>query len=1123
VGSEVSITEWRGVALAHPDLLTEDSLWAAQSSFDEVGGKAGEIIPQQSTPLGLRGIGSQTAGGTVTMRVQSPGFGGPTNRLSLIRKADTSTEFGGWNPPATIQQTRSVAWQGVTSQAQTYPTLAVDSEGYAVAVSYKNYSGTSYAIQSHTLNPDTKTWGSAVNVHNYGTSAPLYPGRASVHLMDDNTFQCVVLVFDSTNSTVNFRVYRSKDRGASWDLVSRYALDVPLDGSALTTGFTFQNPDRLRTCCNPKTGDVLALLEVECTNTAKTHGTRTLQFYSVDGGLTYKTVISVEDSITDATVADLQYTAADVAPYRDGFAVSMAVGVTGVTALRVYRLAHGFIRYVDAPSTDVVTAAYDVLSDAGANPDYVDDSESTMWRDDAGIYYLMVTAISLTTQPTAIFRSRDSLQTWEGVGEGDRLTTAGQDSGQLWDAAATSRPTRFCARAHRGGALWLHNCDSSGNTDNDLFATRLGGWSSVVMPSLGLTDYDTSRVTWLRTGLAFDFPDAGVWTKTTSGGTAALIQGPDVNVSTTGQTLYWYNAYQGATTEGVIAHFTVRVNSGGTVAADEVGIRIKCSGGTTTEYDVSLRLSTTQARLVDNVAGASIGLVALDLDGFHYTFRMALENDDVKVWYRIDDFGDDQEFTELASSTSLTARTLGAGGTNDIRFGHIGTTTSDSDWREWHFTSDQYTGRQCATQVNPDDLVGRPVGGQDFPIYTIDGLYVTAIGGPGREGDEFIAYAGASHPWQNMLPMVSASPSEGFRGGQVLSGASPAQTFAFYAQSDLTASGSESQWPTDILVVDMRGLNGRDYRIEKYASGAWSTLADVNTVVASGAMTRAGNTVAFSGGVASATNRYIPPDALTGGTVKMSGTPALFKIAGNESGFMQPPANTKAAVLRIDGATTSSPTFYSSAEVWSPNLCVVINLKGADLAAVRVSLLSQETADLDLRAGTMFVGYGVPLREYSNGWTWNVEANSDIKEQQSGSRRGIQNGPTRRVVELAWIDPVNTSPINGAGASPNFSEASGNSGALPVLVEGETPYRIAGITDQTAGGVIPGILLPRVDYVANGSSDVQVFRLPYDTVYGRMTGRTRLEHVTGNEGNGPGDSYIGQVYRVARMIVEEET
>jgi hypothetical protein len=1122
LGNQIAIDVWRGLALLHPDLITEAALWGTESSFTEEGALAGEIVPQQTGPLNFRGFGTQTSGGTVSLQVQAPGFAGITNRLAVIRKDQGSTNWGGWDPPATIQQTSAPSWNGSNSITSTYPCMAADAEGRVVVVYWENNGGASYKIRSRALDPDTGVWGSAVDVHSYGTSAPLYDGRACVHRAKDNAFICTVVIYDDTRSTANLRVYRSADQGATWNTVSSFALDEPLDGRPATSGAaTFQNPGRIRTC--ESGGQVLCLLEVEITLAGYAKGTQTLQFCSTDGGLTYRTVVSALYVVT--TLADTVHRCRmDIAATREGFAVAYIEGVPGTDVVRVAKLANGFIRHSDAPYIEVINTEFVTIGDGGSPIAYVDDGDLAWWRDDAGAYFLILTALDKTGDPSVIYRSRDNLDTFEGIGSSDRVTVADPEpTGSVFDTAtATTRPDRFHAIPHRGGALWATNCKSSGAVDNDLFVHRLGGWSSVVMPAINLSNFDRSRATWLRTGIPYDLPDAAGWVLTTTGGSSTLASGPRVTVATTSQQRLYGITPQSTNAEGYIAHFAARVNSGGSIANEEVGIKLLLSGGSTTEYECTIRLSTTHARLMDDVAPAALGSAAIDLTADFYEFRISLVTGKVKAWYRIHDFMDDQEWTELGSSTTISARTLGSAGTNAIRFGHLLATTSNSDWKIWNYTSDEYTGDQMATQSNPGDLIGRPVGSSDRPIYTIDGLSVSAIGGPGREGDQFISYASASFPWWRVLPMVSASPRVPFRTPTVSSGAVAAQKFAFVLQDNLTTSGQESRWPTDVLIVDVRNTNARDILIEGYASGAWSTLADTNTVIAQGQIGRDGKTVRYTGAGASASNRYIAPDALAGGTVKLSGTPVLRRIEGNESGFMQPAAATKQAIVRIADALTADPTSYVSGEIWSPHATIVIPLKGQDLAAVAVSLKSQQTADNYLEVGTIGIYYGVALREYSYGWSHTHEPNAAIEEQTSGTRRGVELGPARRVTELAWIDPVNTSPIEGDGASPDFYKATDNAGGLAIAAPAETAERIAGAVRQMGGGAQLSLLLPRVDHVASGGTDVQVYRLPGDVVYGRVTNAIRLEHVTGEEGNGSADSFIGPVVRVARLIHEEE-
>jgi len=118
------------------------------------------------------------------------------------------------------------------------------------------------------------------------------------------------------------------------------------------------------------------------------------------------------------------------------------------------------------------------------------------------------------------------------------------------------------------------NSQATGNEDASLGVIHLGGYSTVTMPPQQEFARDTERTAWHRTWLPFEIPSdaaASGWTLTTNGGTHVLQAPGELNISNSGDHLYYSDSPSGTADEGIIILAELQVNSGGSIADDSVG------------------------------------------------------------------------------------------------------------------------------------------------------------------------------------------------------------------------------------------------------------------------------------------------------------------------------------------------------------------------------------------------------------------------------------------------------------------------------------------------------------------------------------------------------------------------
>jgi hypothetical protein len=182
----------------------------------------------------------------------------------------------------------------------------------------------------------------------------------------------------------------------------------------------------------------------------------------------------------------------------------------------------------------------------------------------------------------------------------------------------------------------------------------------------------------------------------------------------------------------------------------------------------------------------------------------------------------------------------------------------------------------------------------------------------------------------------------------------------------------------------------------------------------------------------------------------------------------------------------------------------------------------QVTPNDYMQIGTMIVGrvrlFG---RQYSRGRGLTFSPAYELTETRSGTRRARRLGPTRRAMEMAWDDGIDTSGLNTAGTAPDYYGL-GYSGADGLTAIADTGRTLAGLIEQTDGAVLPVVVLPAIPQQSSapGTTGVQLLN-PEAHLYGRILTETlRVDSdasVRGQELRDP-----GEVVQVSTVIVEEE-
>jgi hypothetical protein len=130
-------------------------------------------------------------------------------------------------------------------------------------------------------------------------------------------------------------------------------------------------------------------------------------------------------------------------------------------------------------------------------------------------------------------------------------------------------------------------------------------------------------------------------------------------------------------------------------------------------------------------------------------------------------------------------------------------------------------------------------------------------------------------------------------------------------------------------------------------------------------------------------------------------------------------------------------------------------------------------------------------------------------------------GPTRRAIEIAWDDGIDTTGINSLPTAPDYWTL-GYSGADPIASKPDTGLTLSGAIQTTQGATLPTVLLSAVKQQVSspGTAGIKILN-PLQTLYGRiLTESLRVDSDANAMGNEFADP--GEVVKVGSVRFEEE-
>ena len=939
------LVPWRG--------LGASSLWDTHSSYDEQGLRPGPAVPQainfdsrwdtsgtiqQGTDLWVQGLVGGFAGPELARIVwqQGPGTG-----------VEPTDLWSGWDMPNTITAGPEVIeFLSVTPLLENPYVLTVANDG--VLLCYESDEGAARVAYTRSRDASTRLWSSSVAlVSEADQGDKLAPCSC---LLPDGRVLLFVATHDGAESQVD--VYQSTDDGTTFALAAAAVLRTVIDA-------TVYSLQRLR--ARAKDGQILLIAWV--TKASGTDRETLIQYASDDVGNTF-TEIDVGNLAIGVDVVGYP----DVVVAGGRFVVGVipaGPGGSGTSQPGFYQLANAFEPIFDGSIYQIPLVENPGTYAGGVFMD--GDLAICVDEDEAIFAYWMATT---STEPGVMGRSLDYGETWTGVGAGPSAGNFGYwyDSQQASPTPA-GRPIRLAVCAQRGRVIMVHGSTGDSATgDNGLWASYLGGYSTVTMPKIDKFVQGSRQAGFEYYYLPFeDLPTmTSAWAITAAGGaTASLLAGLWAMSAPTGGT-YLVDSPGVASTavagRPIFLKVSCRLGAGG-AGYWIANVRHTDNGGSSFDYEVEARvISTGVVEFRDVVAASLSGTVSMTTVGVFIDVLLAINATDsyrhATCYVREATTDEDRQYELVGTSSSMVSRgaTTAVG---RLRWG-IGSSTAGlpllvEQRRAQGNLSGTYAGQPLQLeneQDNPGQLFGPSASTPE--LYINDGVKIAARGAEMFRGQTWRIVAEADYPAEHALVSSDPSPQRAFRSaGARVAGADAATTALVEPQTlayQLNASAEDNAYgDLDGFYLDS---NAREGLIEERTGGSWSTVIDFDNRFAV-TFARKGNVIVpdlrtqLSGGpTPTSSGPYLAPDDLAGAVFEFgSGETKTIPIVGNTEGIWiegraPDPVSQLVPRLELDGdyLDGTEPTLGTGWFWWPRVLFVYRRTTWAEREGIRLVL-----------------------------------------------------------------------------------------------------------------------------------------------------------------------------------------
>ncbi len=1042
----------------------------AASSYSQDDPMPGEVTSSASPApkLNIQAYGTQGST-TYNILTQQGGNAKPGGAAFVWKTStDAATDYRGWDAPNMIASHTFIERASATIDVL-YPDCAAHPSGGVVVVA--TYTG---SVNSHVRSYRLAADGTVTEVNvTGGITDPTTRISSSFHptvcVMPDESILIACLAEDTATETVQVKVYRSTDDGASYSLVSTNALPVALnvDNSASGDGYTVR-----RMKIRQAAGRALLLLWVKVNDSSATSfQDGYFQFGSDSDGLRFDLVeFRLGPNVTHTYDGQQQYNLSASFGYPDLTVLDDEFYLAYIDtneSSRFRRLRSPFEAIGDQTGDLIVTGySSEIGVITGAS---FSEGECAITSDTDGSIY--VSHRSILDGNMLITRTDDRGESWVLLGDGISVAAKYKNS---WRPGSDMYP-EYISMCAAGGRLYVygnHDAPTTTTYETSLSEWGLGGWSSVTLAGNLQFSKLTGRSSYAMTYFPGELPgNLTAWTKTTSGTASESLETSGLyGTASAAGTLYYTHTHSSTPAEGLTVEWVQQQAAGGSVSNFLSGASAFVQDASV-GYQWQVRVSTTAARMHDVSAGSAVsGFADLTLSANDIIeYRVEMRGNAIQGWYRTFSVFDDRLWTTWGNGTLTSAGGSGTP-TNEITFGVKHTTFSPVTDPEAYFQAirasyEEMNGTRSLPLTNPDDLFPHDYTGIGRTI-TIDQNYrIHAVGGPGRSGDSYTGSARYGYPIDLVHWPTSLSPREQWRSDAGAS-ASPLQSLVYPIsdQNELTKLSPA----IGLFLGGIRGLRTGAIKTLDVFGIPTTYSFDLTHTGAGFTFTRNGNTL-------------VPSSADTSGVVLHRNEAAnwwIYLDSGVTQKWVEVERNAEGVIagaagmparLTLRDVPSGTPT-TGTAYLVPDSAIVVVHLQNATATKIQIDLDSQSTPDNRATIGCLWIGdvYAFPDGP-ELGARYTTTSGTEIESSDARITTTTRRAPVRREFELGWTAPAYTGAGEGSAADPNFSKATNHASAMPMGMPDLIPYTVEGLYRYCEGAERPVVVIRHLPKQATGT------------------------------------------------------
>lgn len=1084
-----------------PFKLTADHFWSDESSLTQNGSLAGiPVALDSTTSLVLTSNGVQSR----DIEIKTHRAGHVQDNAGFVWRYDGDVNYYGHETPNKVMDVRTIQ-TGALLQRYT-PRHAIRLESGVILVTVEHVNTSLNRTRVYKIDVDGTVSNTIVDSVFKSTLVgnDRFP---TVVQLPNGAVNLAMWTVDPVDEVANIVIYQSTDDGDSWTLVSSKAIENDFDVSG-SFGINASGRELQNIVLAASANQVLMLCGYNIHNTDPALGSRMAQFGSANHGLTFKYI----DTSNEGDQS--QFYLPKVVEYNGVFIIGYIGRVDEIRFTRISNVFDNIFDTLDLIGADILDGTV-----ATATLNRLTDGDWTMTLDTDGRIYIY----AAKTDKTIIHGGFSDLmgKSVDEYGESWSLYGA-PSSGSFSDTQVANFQSPIISNsggyknimgvAGQGEILLFGNWENNGtNSQADgVHILTMGGWSTQQYGKLKPypTDYQWGYDT--HQWCPFDLPNQGsIWSRVKTGAATESLGGDHVTLNASGSDLIYYLQGIYDKTNGATLHTRVSNVSGGSVTRGAaIGIQIQQPTSTST-YWLEVIIGANRIHVYDVHAGYTtpIGSASgLILEGgLQILCHVDNSTGDVKVYFG--DGGSPRQYQ------TITGRlTLDSNSTQQIYWG-IKSSSGTARAVDFHFFS---YGVGDDVGVWSDRVINsKKYSSQGFETQIKDGLTISTLDGPAREGDEYTLSPQYGSPIQRTLHIVSPSPKVGWRSDAVANPDTtnvPTQTISWLMDLNMMG-GDRTHTESQAIGIHLTNVNFKEFAIEYHNGASWIKYATVQNTVG-GDVTggfefdRDGMSIHSL----ELTGPYLHLNECEGWSVLLvpeDGEPVQRRIQSNGDGVLGQ-TSSKRAYITMKDAKPTDPT-DGTAYLIPSSVTTILNVN--ELSGFRIKITSQKTYEGYFEIGTMVAG---PLviagPQYGRGRTIQIESNVVENTAANGTIYTTSRGDDGRVVRIAWTDGVDTSALNAPTAAPNHYDLYSGE---PIAAMGSAPTAMMGLIQYVKSSQNAIVYLPNI---ATGPSAHIVLNRYHNQILTTIGTEIQIDHVVGDEML---DENRGEVFRVSTVLLRE--